>query len=375
MKSLARSFVYWPGLDQQIENLVRKCHRCNLVAKSPRKAQNISWPTPSGPWNRVHIDYAGPYEGQNFLILVDAFSKWPEVIPMKSTTASHTVSKLQELFSRFGMPETIVSDNGTQFNSSYFNNFCTQNGIIHINTPVYHASSNGQAERFVDTFKRAYAKLKGEGKSDEILHKFLFNYRMTPNNNIVGNISPAEAIFGRKIRSKFSLLNPLNLNKTHTSDHSSFPKFNVGDLVYIKRYHGVKFDWINGTIQKRKGRVLYEVKTENKLYTRHQDQIRRRYCQADQHLNLEILLDTFNLLNVPESLSPNEPSALVHITEQPDQDIVLPEEIQNAPSQDLEEPDLQIPSTSDPPIRASRNRHPPSRLQLDPTKKTYFSNP
>lgn len=98
------------------------------------------------------------------------------------------------------MPETSVSDNDTQFNSIYVNIFRTQ--ITHINTSVYHASSNGQAETFVNIFKRAYAKLKWEGKSDEIVHTFLL---------------------------KLTLYWNLNKRNNYTSAHKPFPKFTVAN--------------------------------------------------------------------------------------------------------------------------------------------------
>ena len=152
MKSLAHSYVYWPGLDSQIEDLVRHCTHCATAAKSPVKTTLSSWPVPERPWARVHIDYAGPLEGQNFMVVVDAYSKWPEIFIMDRTTTTATVNQLRKLFAQFGMPELLVSDNGTQFTSARFSDFCSRNGIKHMRSPAYHPQSNGQAERFVDTF-------------------------------------------------------------------------------------------------------------------------------------------------------------------------------------------------------------------------------
>ncbi|XGW08618.1 hypothetical protein V3C99_011164, partial [Haemonchus contortus] len=99
-------------------------------------------------------------DGKMYLIIVDAYSKWPEIVEMSSTTTSCTITELRRLFAQFGNPQTLVTDNGTQFTSKEFNDFCSQNGIRHIKSPPFHPQSNGQAERFVDTFKRSFKKMK-----------------------------------------------------------------------------------------------------------------------------------------------------------------------------------------------------------------------
>ncbi|XP_062537789.1 uncharacterized protein K02A2.6-like [Armigeres subalbatus] len=115
MKAIARSFAYWPGIDIEIEEFVRNCSPCCIAGKAPVKTTLESWPAPSKPWSRIHIDYAGPVDGVYFLVVVDPFSKWPEVFATRTTTASTTTRLLYELFATFGIPETIVSDNGPQF--------------------------------------------------------------------------------------------------------------------------------------------------------------------------------------------------------------------------------------------------------------------
>ncbi|CAI2738982.1 unnamed protein product, partial [Dicrocoelium dendriticum] len=85
------------------------------------------------------------------------------VFLMDNTTTNATISKLRQAFSRFGCPETMVTDNGSQFTSAAFKEFCKQCAVQHVRSPPFHPQSNGQAERFVDTFKRALQKSKGEG--------------------------------------------------------------------------------------------------------------------------------------------------------------------------------------------------------------------
>ncbi|XP_062703115.1 uncharacterized protein K02A2.6-like [Aedes albopictus] len=217
-KAIARSYVYWPSIDSEITDFVKACPHCALVAKSPAHAAPVPWPKSQRPWQRVHVDYAGPLDGDYFLLVVDSHSKWPEVVQTSRITAPATIRILRSLFARLGMPETLVSDNGTQFTSAEFAEFCNTNGIQHITTAPFHPQSNGQVERFVDTFKRATKKIReGKGSMQEALDLFLLTYRSTPNTYAPNGLSPAEAMFGRRIRTNLELLRPPS-NRQHEAD-------------------------------------------------------------------------------------------------------------------------------------------------------------
>jgi hypothetical protein len=100
MKSLARSYVWWPHLDGQIEDMVSSCEVCQALRADPPKAQVHPWMFPSKPWSRLHVDYAGPIGSFMYLVLVDAYSKFPEVVKMRSTTSTATINVLRSIFSR-----------------------------------------------------------------------------------------------------------------------------------------------------------------------------------------------------------------------------------------------------------------------------------
>jgi len=105
MKSIAHSHVWWPKLDHDIESLSKSCEACQSVRSAPLVAPLHPWVWPARPWQRIHVDFAGPFKGHTFLIVVDAHSKWPEVIQMKSTIYLHTVHKLHRLSFSYGLPE------------------------------------------------------------------------------------------------------------------------------------------------------------------------------------------------------------------------------------------------------------------------------
>ncbi|GAA49262.1 hypothetical protein CLF_102775 [Clonorchis sinensis] len=120
-------------------------------------------------------------------------------------------------------PETLVSGNGSAFTSAEFALFCKHYGIHHVRSPPFHPQSNGQVERFVDTFKTALQKLKGEGTSSEIIETLL-SYRATPNPNVPNNNSPAEVLFGRNIRLPVDVVRPSppHLRKKNTQMDRQF---------------------------------------------------------------------------------------------------------------------------------------------------------
>ena len=113
MKSLARGYFWWPGLDAAIVERVQQCHVCAALGKSPPRAPLYPWKWPAKPWEHIHIDFFE--KGKlNFLIVVYAYSKGLEVIPMGSMTSLKTTEVLRLVFARYRIPEEVVSDNGPQ---------------------------------------------------------------------------------------------------------------------------------------------------------------------------------------------------------------------------------------------------------------------
>lgn len=152
MKALARTYVWWPGIDIDIENWCKCCRPCQSMGSKKNESELSSWPKTSVPFQRIHIDF---YElvGRTFLILADTYSNWLEVFLMNKTDASSTIEKLRLVFSVFGLPGEIVSDDGPPFGSGEIRRFCESNGIKLTHSPSYHPQSNGEAEVSVRTAK------------------------------------------------------------------------------------------------------------------------------------------------------------------------------------------------------------------------------
>ena len=127
--------------------------------KNPPEAPLHPWEWPSKRWERIHIDYAGPFLGKMFLVVIDAYSKWIEVHRVNTATSRVTIEKLRSTFAIHGFPITIVSDNGRNFCREEFEEFLAKNGIHHRRKAPYHPASNGLAERAVQTFKKGMKKM------------------------------------------------------------------------------------------------------------------------------------------------------------------------------------------------------------------------
>jgi len=163
MKAIACSYVWWEGVDRDIESLVKSCQACQSVKNLPPMIPLHPWLWPTKPWQRLHVDFAGPFQGRTYLMVTDTHSKWPEIIEMRSTTANRTVEELWKLCASYGLPEQIVSGNGPQFISEEFATFTKANGIKHIKSAPYHPSTNGAVERLVQTFKKSMKASEHDG--------------------------------------------------------------------------------------------------------------------------------------------------------------------------------------------------------------------
>ena len=95
MKAIARSYMWWSGMDKYIENQAKQCVQCQEQNSMPAVAPLHPWVWPNTPWKRIHIDFAEPFLSKMFLIVIDAHSKWPEVVLMSSTTSHKTIEALQ----------------------------------------------------------------------------------------------------------------------------------------------------------------------------------------------------------------------------------------------------------------------------------------
>ncbi|XP_061186771.1 uncharacterized protein K02A2.6-like [Saccostrea echinata] len=203
-RSLARSHVWWPNIDTDIEAMCQSCSDCQHYLPKPEPALVHLWEWTNLPWERIHVDFAGPFKGRMYVIAVDSHSKWLEVVPMSSTTSTAKVNILRDIFSRLGLPSTFVSDNGPQFIADEFKASLRQNGVKHVTSSPYHLRTNGLAERIVRSFKTAMKKYNKVTNKE--INSFLMTYRITP--HATTGKTPAKLLIGRNLRTRLDLLKP-----------------------------------------------------------------------------------------------------------------------------------------------------------------------
>ncbi|XP_029644868.1 uncharacterized protein K02A2.6-like [Octopus sinensis] len=267
-------------MDKQIERLVKQCRGCAMAANAP-PVQIQPWPKMDSVWCRLQVDFAGLINGSHYIIVVDSYSKWPEVCKCSRPTTNVIIEFLEELFTRYGVPNTIKSDNGTQFTVKEFERFCKLVQMKHRLTPPYHPRSNStipSKERFVDTFKRTLKKTRWEALEDRNMTKFLQVYRITPNPNAELGRSPTDLMFSRRIRSVFNKLLPSRKWKIQNSG-SRTKFFNTDDEVYFKIYKNRKQHWVQCNITGRLNNIMHKVKGPKYEHKRHFNQLQERYTK------------------------------------------------------------------------------------------------
>ncbi|UYV72243.1 K02A2.6-like, partial [Cordylochernes scorpioides] len=260
MKAVARSHFWWPNLDTQIEFLVNKCRSCQQSQDGPNKGKWQPWIWSTRPWQRIHIDFANK-ENINLIIVVDSHSKWIEAIPMRETTTRKTIEQLRRLFSSYGLPEELVSDNGPQFTGSEMKGFLEGNGIKQTLIPAYHPQNT--------------------------LSKVLLAYRSTP--HVTTGKTPSELFIGRALRTRVSLIHPSLASRVRDQQarqmkydrRTHLEEFQIDDLVWCKNFRGGD-KWIPGKIVGKKGTRVYTILIHGQVKAYHRDQIRKRWRNGEE---------------------------------------------------------------------------------------------
>ena len=144
---------------------------------------------PERPWQKIRVELFH-HSGKEYIIAVDYYSRFFEVTPLKSTTSGSTIIHLKSFFSRHGIPEIIIADNGPEFLAATFSKFAEEWGFNHLTCSPHYPKSNGEAEIAGHTAKDLMNK-------SEDPYLALLSYRSTPLHN---GYTPAELLMGRKLR-------------------------------------------------------------------------------------------------------------------------------------------------------------------------------
>ena len=294
MKGLSRSYVWWPKIDSDIEKTVSTCLVCKKIRFEPVKAPVHPWILPSEPCPRIRIDFAGPISGTTYLVVVDAYSKFPEVVKMTSMTATATINTLRDIFSRYGLPKIIVSDSGPQFIASEFQQFCRNSGIMHRTSAADKPSTNGQAERVVHILKSAIAQARVTKQDvNVVVVRSMLIYRNTPHTTT--GEAPSVLLMGRKLRTRLDLILLSVEEHVEKQQYKVFERngnrnirsfYTEGEVVLARNYQG-KEKWIRGEVTEVLGSRHYKVKVPGGVWKRYVDQLPKDDTQTARKSELD----------------------------------------------------------------------------------------
>ena len=172
----AQNSVWWPGISQRIKDVIEHCSVC-VKHSTPHREQLMPTILPDYPWQSVAMDLF-VLNGVNYVVIVDYFSRYPEVIKLRSTTSSTLIDAVIAVVSRHGIPESVRSDNGPQFSSREFAKFAASYGFKHTTSSPYFSQSNGLVERTVQTVKNIL-----KGNQDPYLAILTYRSTQLPRHN------------------------------------------------------------------------------------------------------------------------------------------------------------------------------------------------
>jgi transposase InsO family protein len=211
-----RRYYYWPKMNQSVKNYISKCEVCkcskapNQVLRAPMTGRIET----ERPWQHIFIDMIGPYpKSKNgnvaVLIVLDHLSKYVLTHPLKSMVTKNITKFLESVFHMFGVPETLMSDNGVQFRSKDFNPFLQKFGIKHLLTALYSPQANAseRVNRSLITAIRSYLRNRNHNEWDQHLSAITCALRSGYHQSI--GQSPYHALFGQEMithGSSYSLL-------------------------------------------------------------------------------------------------------------------------------------------------------------------------
>jgi hypothetical protein len=269
-RSRAQSTVWWPGLSTAIAEMVNKCYECQKSRPTPVEPLMPS-SFPSYPWEKIATDLF-ELDGKTYLIVVDYYSRWPEIRKLSGLTSEHVIGALKGIFAVHGIPKCVISDNGPQYASHIFAEFSELCNFEHITSSPRYPQANGEAERAVRTVKEILAK-----NFDDPWEALLV-YRSTPLSN---GLAPCELLMGRKLKTLLPMLpsalkarttqnqiaaaiekeidqrrkQEFNFNSRHRA--CSLSELHPGDPVWIRDQQ------LEGTVEIKVQPRSYVVKTDN----------------------------------------------------------------------------------------------------------------
>ena len=351
-KRRARTSVYWPGINADINQMVSSCETCLKHHAKQQKEPMVTTDLPTMPWQKVGTDLFH-LDGKNYLLVIDYFSNFPEIALLSSMTATCVITHLKSIFARHGICQILHSDNGPCYNCKDFQNFAEEYDFRHVTSSPLYAQSNGKSEKGVHIVKNLLKKAQESG-SDPYLA--LLSYRASP---LEHGMSPAELLMGRRLRTTLPHTEKQKKNNIMRQKQKSLQNRQKANydkaskcLLPLSKHDTVRVEDSNywskkATVLKEVGPRSYTVRTED-------GQILRRNRRS--------------LLKTPETLEQSADNELCTTAAPPAEQTKLPPPADQLPASTttVPPPSTKTDQTPSTPIlrRSTRESKPPDRLVL-----------
>jgi len=284
----AKSSVFWDGINKDIEQTVGTCAQCQTHQPSATKEPLMPHDVPPRSWHTLCSDLFY-WEQNHYLLIADLYSKFPIVRKLGTLSSRSVINHMKGIFDEHGIPDRLISDNGTQYSSEEFKQFAATYGFEHVTSSPLYPRSNGFAERMVQTIKHLFTKAR-EGGQDP--HMAMLCLRTTPLDHQTP--SPSELLNGRKYRSNIptttvaklkespasytdNLQHRQNLQKAyHDRDAKSLPPLHPQEHVRVQDPGSKSKSWAPGQItQVLNAPRSYKVQTSSGIYRRNRRHLRQ----------------------------------------------------------------------------------------------------
>ena len=188
-----------PNISEDIKSIVNKCEKCLANCRRNQKEPYIPIDIPIVAWKTTCIATdLFVFNDKTYILMVDLFSHFPVIRQLSGENTKTVLKAMQNIFADFGMPETIISDNGPCYKSQEFNNFCSRFEINHITGASYNHQANSIAECVIQTIKHLMVK----NQNDTWLAMLIL--KSTPITGI--DRSPAELLCNRCFRTNIPII-------------------------------------------------------------------------------------------------------------------------------------------------------------------------
>ncbi|UYV64882.1 K02A2.6-like, partial [Cordylochernes scorpioides] len=289
----ARDNIFWPGMNAQIGQEIENCSICLSNSQNQVREPMKSHKIPNYPWERIYLDIFEIFK-QNYLIIVDHYSDFFEVECLENTTSEYIIECCKRQFSRYGIPQIIVSDNGRQFKSTEFQKFSKEWQFQHSTSSPLHSQGNGKAEAAVKIAKNLLKKSKQENSD---FWQNLLNWRNTPTIDI--DSSPVQRIMSRRTRAILpihpNLLKPsipenipdkISIKRQQAKYYydrksKNLPDLDIGQEVYVRTPNTTP-SWSKANITNEHNTRSYDVNIHGRTYRRNRTWIKPQQASANQ---------------------------------------------------------------------------------------------